>query len=135
VIPVEEVPDEHELYYRIHVNLVRDNGYRVRPNCFRDLGGGMSTDWSKYSTPDRTRSAKGDEKAPSYGIVALGVSGVRAIQHLSVIHAPLEGNDAHTNVHGLSTEDELLTQQRAELYDVCGRQWVIAPDDARQAQA
>jgi hypothetical protein len=88
----------------------------------------MSTDWSKYATPEGTRAGKALEKAPNYGVTALDVGLVRQIEQLSVVHAPTEENDAHTHVVGLAN-DELLTRQRAELYDACNRRWLIAPED------
>jgi hypothetical protein len=127
VIPVEEIPDADSLYYRVHVSLVKHNAGKVAPNCFRDSKGtGMSTNWSKYSTPERTRH-DGRDKASQYGIVELPVAAVRRIDELSVVHAPVDGNDAHSHVFGLGT-GELLTQQRAELYDACGRRWLLPPD-------
>jgi hypothetical protein len=129
VIPVETIPDDSQLYYRVHFKLVQHRAGKLAPNCFRDPGGGMSTDWSKYATPEQTRNASGAERANDYGIVALPVGPVRGIEELSVVHAPVEGNDAHAHVLGLST-GELLTQQRAELYDACGRDWLIPPGAA-----
>ena len=89
----------------------------------------MSTDWSKYATPEQTRAGKGIESAANYAVTSLPVGRVRRIELLSVVHEPTEDNDAHTHVLGLATEGELLTQQRAELYDACDRRWVIAPGD------
>jgi hypothetical protein len=89
----------------------------------------MSTDWSHFATPEQTRRAKGIDKAPNYGIAQLPVGDVRKIQDLTVVHEPVEGNDAHTHVFGLADDDnsELLTQQRADLYVACGRDWLIPP--------
>lgn len=88
----------------------------------------MSADWSKYSTPHETRARKGKDKAPNYGITAFQVGRVRQIEGLSVVHAPTDDNDSHSDVLGLS-KDELLTQQRSDLYDACDRRWLIAPED------
>jgi hypothetical protein len=128
VISPEEIPDGDQLYYRVHANFVLHTNGKLGPNCFKEKGGnGLSADWSKYSTPERTRNGMGVEKAANYGIVSLPVGVVRRIEALTVVHAPRETNDAHSLVQGLSTGDELLTQQRAELYDACGRAWLIAP--------
>jgi hypothetical protein len=127
LVPIEEIQDDAGLYYRVHITLT-DRG-RIRPNCFRDpKGDGMSTDWSKYATPAQTRLAKGAEKAMSYGVTELPVVRVRRIEQLTVIHAPVDGNDAHSSVHGLSVERELLTMQRHELYEACSRSWLIEPN-------
>jgi hypothetical protein len=128
VIPVEDIPDYHQLYYRVHVSFVKSTGGRLGPHCFRDpTGDGMSVDWSRYATPEQTRNGKGADKAPNYGIANLPVGRVRLIENLSVVHAPVEENDAHSHVLGLSTEAELLTRQRAELYDAAGGTWLIPP--------
>jgi hypothetical protein len=127
-IPIEEIPDDDSIYYRVHTNLVKTAGGKLGPNCFRDpTGDGMSTDWSKYATPQQTRLAKGHEKAIHYGVTGSVVGRVRQIEKLTVAHAPIDDNDAHTHVLGLSTDDELLTMQRAELYEACGRVWLLEP--------
>ena len=127
MVPIEEIQDDADLYYRVHITLT-DRG-QILPNCFRDTtGGGMSTAWSKYATPAQTRLAKGPEKAMNYGVTGLPVVKVRRIEQLTVIHAPVDGNDAHSNVHGLSVERELLTMQRHELYEACSRSWLIEPN-------
>ena len=64
----------------------------------------------------------------SYGVTGLPVGQVRRIEKLTVVHAPVEANDAHSHVHGLSTELELLTMQRHELYEACERSWLIEPN-------
>jgi len=90
----------------------------------------MSTDWSKYATPEQTRR-KGAKPPTDYGIAELPVGSVREIEALTVVHFPLDDNDAHSHVLGLSTAGEILTRQRFELYNACGRNWLIpagAPD-------
>lgn len=127
MIQFEHIPDTADLYYRVHISLT-DSG-KIRPNCFRDQKrDGMSTDWSKYRTPEQTRLGNGPEKAMSYGVTGLPVGQVRRIEELTVVHAPIEGNDAHSHVHGLAIDRELLTMQRYELYEACGRKWLIEPN-------
>ena len=116
MISVEDIPDEDSLYYRVHINLLKTLGGKLGPNCFRDPGGGMSSDWSKYSSPEQARARSGNDKAANYGVTGLQVGRVRQIEGLRIEHAPIDGNDAHAHVLGLG-KDELLTQQRAELYD------------------
>lgn len=50
----ESIPDESVLYMRVHRAMLNANGEPVL-DAFRDHGGGMSTDWEKYSTPAQTR--------------------------------------------------------------------------------
>ena len=98
--PIEEIPDADRLFMRVHQVFIR-NG-EVRSACFKDQprpGTGMSTDWSRYSTPERTRA--GGPKPPSlYAVVALNVGEVRRIPDQRVVHDPLTDNRAHTLVHG-----------------------------------
>ncbi len=132
MIPVEVIPDNADLHYRVHRNLVKTSGGRLGPNCFRDpTGEGLSTDWSKYKTAAQTRLSKGADKAIDYGVVTLPVGRVRGIQQLSVVHAPTNDNDAHSHILGISTTDEeLRTMQRSELYEACDRRWSIEPGAA-----
>lgn len=95
--PVEEIPDVDGLYMRVHRNHVRDG--EPIPGAFRDIGGGMSTDWNKYSTPQATRE-RGRKDPALYGIIQLPVGLVRTIDSLAVTHSPLEENRAHTDVIG-----------------------------------
>ena len=128
LIPVEDIPDADAAFYRVHWNFVRTAGGKLGPNCFRDpTGYGMSTDWSKYKTPQQTRLANGAEKAINYGVTGLQIGRVRQVERLTVVHAPTDDNDAHTHVLGLATDDELRTIQRVELYEACDRKWLIAP--------
>jgi hypothetical protein len=131
VIPPEEIPNADQLYYRVHVGFVKHANGKLRPNCFRDKNAdGMSTDWSKYATPEQTRR-RGAKQVTDYGIAGLPVEAVRLIEALTVVHVPRDNNDAHSHVLGLSTAAEILTRQRYELYNACGRDWLIpvgAPD-------
>lgn len=45
--PVEHIPDEGKLYYRVHKSYIQDG--QVIPGAFREIIDGMSTDWEKYS--------------------------------------------------------------------------------------
>ena len=98
---VEDVPNEDHLYMRVHKNYWRG---RVLPGVFREHGGGMSTDWCKYSTPETTRSRA--RKPSDNGVLSLPVGGVRSISGLSVMHTPdIEiNNRAHTDVKGIVCE-------------------------------
>ena len=72
----------------------------------------MSTNWSKYSSAENTKSD------PSDKIIVLNVGDVRRIRRgkdsndfMTVIHHPLKDdlvdNQAHTDVMGLETKSEL----------------------------
>lgn len=70
----------------------------MAPGCFRDQGGGMSTDWERYSTPEQTQ---GRATTPAdNGIISLSVGGIRKIPNLTVEHTPEDDNRAHTDVFG-----------------------------------
>lgn len=104
--PIEVIPNNSRLYYRIHQTFIR-NGKMV-PSVFKERGEGescgMSTDWEKYSTPEESRN-----RAPipeKNGIVSFIAGNLRDV-NLEVIHAPSNHNRAHTNVKGIDVESRL----------------------------
>lgn len=111
---VEHIPDEDSVYMRAHKDFLR-NGL-LQPGVFREHNGGMSVDWDKYCTPHETRSRA---KNPSVNaVIEMDVGKIRRIQALDVIHRPKPENRAHSEVIGLPTESENLTETRALLRDV-----------------
>lgn len=104
--PVEEIPDADRLYLRVHRQWLKKD--RIAPGFFQnrpdESTGAMSTDWSKYSTPEQTR---GRARRPELNaVIALLVHDVRSIPEQQVHHAPLQDhptipdNRAHTDVAG-----------------------------------
>ncbi len=92
----------------------------IPQGAFRDQGGGMSTDWEKYSTAEETRKRAQKSPPEDNGVLRLNVGGVRAINPLSVEHKPEPDNRAHTEVLGDKKKDpevRLRLQRLAE--------WVI----------
>ncbi len=94
----------------IHKNLLTPDG-DVPPNAFRDHGGGMSTDWSKYSTPAKTRERR--PKPTENLVVQMEVGRVRGIAGQSVEHSPLLENRAHTDVLGEKDTEARVMLRRA----------------------
>lgn len=101
--PIEQIPDEHLLYMRVHRNRIQKG--QPDAGIFQNHGEGenvgMSTDWSHYSRPEETIKRKLDE-TPAWrgGVIQMVVGIVRKIPKQTVEHAPLPGNRAHTNVKG-----------------------------------
>ena len=94
--PVESIPDGDDLFIAVHRVHIREGA--ILPGVFRDHGMGMSSDWSKYSTPQDSRSRR---KSPSdNAIIALQAGAVRAIRDLSVVHDPIPSNRAHAEIVG-----------------------------------
>ena len=126
----EEIPDAASLYYRVHINIVRDG--RLHPGVFQEQGASMSTDWDKYSTPQESRARA---RVPAKnGIVALDAARVRAIEELSIRHSPdlSRMNRAHTDILG-TPADEAATRiarnrVRTRLLRACHERWVIEPN-------
>jgi len=101
--PVEYIPNEDSLYMRVHRTWFKPNG-QISPGAFQNRGDGMSTDWSKYSTPEETRLRA--RKAPGdNAVVAMVVKDVRAVPGQQVEHTPLPQNQAHTDVRGEKDEE------------------------------
>ena len=110
--PVEHVPDGDNLYMRAHKNHFKQNG-NLAPGVFRlrPHEGGMSTDWSEYSTPDETRQ-RGRVPADN-AVLSLNVGMVRAIPQQTVAHTPLPANRTHTDVLGEKDEHARVFLRRA----------------------
>lgn len=92
----EPIPDNNYLYQRVHSTFVNDG--KLNPGVFSDHQGAMSTDWSKYSTPEKSRlRAKQPEKN---GIIQLMAGKIREIPNQQIEHEPENDNQAHTNIYG-----------------------------------
>jgi hypothetical protein len=116
--PVENIPDRDALFAR--VLQIHISHQKLQPGFFRPHNGGMSVDWSEYSTASETRArGAARRKLTDYGVVSLVVGAVRRIDGLLVKHDPLDDNRAHTNIWGLSAtsaiERALVTARRERL--------------------
>lgn len=109
--PIEEIPDQDTLYYRIHQSYVIKSN--LKPSAFGEIGDGMSTDWAKYSsTPlDARNRAKKTERN---GIISLKAGGLRQLK-LTVIHDPSKDNRSHSLVKGVDDTEIRLKL----LYKLC----------------
>jgi len=110
--PKETIPDEDFLYMRVH--RVHCSDGELEPDAFKDHQGGMSGDWSKYSTVldtlERATSDKNDN-----GVIQLNCGHIRAIPPLIVDHQPEPKNRAHTEVMGKkNTKVRLALLRKAE---------------------
>lgn len=113
--PKESIPDEGTLYMRAH-RVFLTSHRELRPGVFRDHGGGMSTDWCKYSTPAQTRARA---RVPEdNGVIRLHVKGVRHIEPLLVEHDPRPDNRAHTEVIGEKTPEVRLNLLRIARWEI-----------------
>jgi hypothetical protein len=117
--PVEQIPNEHFLFFRLHRNYMQFDD-EIPQGAFRDQDGGMSTDWEKYSRAEETQRRALKSPPEENGVLRLNVGGVREIKPLLVEHTLEPGNRAHTNVFGDKKKDpeaRLKLQRLAE--------WVI----------
>lgn len=123
--PVEHIPDSDRLFMRVHRNDIKDG--RPAVGVFRNRGegvdAGMSTDWSRYATPEET---KGRAPAPAKNaVIEMVVGDVRRIPEQVVEHAPdpERGNRAHTNVKGPKKANFAGTQVRYKFLSIW--RWAI----------
>lgn len=123
--PAEAIPDDDVLYLRVHrAHFLR--GEVLSPAFRNHPPGGLSTNWSRYSSPEETRSQA--RQAPeNYGVLGMNVGAVRAIPHQVVRHTPLPENRAHTDVLGPKEDVAILAGfQRACGYrGGTGHNWEI----------
>jgi len=101
--PVDPIPDEDRLYFRIHKKtFLLNNPERPPASAFTNTpkeGDNISTDWSKYATPEQCRelvskmvNAKGVPKNPNdYSVYSFGVGDVRNMKSITpeVLHDPI----------------------------------------------
>jgi hypothetical protein len=88
VWPVEPLPSEHKLFFRVHDSYIRNA--KLIPGVFREQGDGdekgMSTDWEKYSAAEETRARSKQPSKNSIGsFIVRDLLGIG----LRVVHAPL----------------------------------------------
>ena len=121
--PIEDIPDEDDLYYRIHKEFFEEDTIIIPSASFRPQGNSMSTDWNKYSTPEKLNQRA--KKPEDNRIVEMNVGDVRVIP-LIINHAPdyVEMNRAHTDVFGLiGLPKSKLSKIRTQLASLSS--WVI----------
>ena len=107
--PSENIPDNDLLYMRVFHIYVK--GDRVSLSVFKNMPtplDGMSTDWSRYSTPATTR-AGGNKPPADYHVIKMLVGSVRQIPNQIVEHTPdwEKQNRAHTDVWGNKNDEEV----------------------------
>src|SRR5260370_32795875 len=103
---------------RIHVNyLLRGETALGIRGAFKDHDGAMSTDWSKYGTPNATRHGSKTKPASEYAVVRMKVRDVLNIPGQEVIHTPdrVNKNRAHTDVTG----DKVSSEIRGLFLGIC----------------
>ena len=123
--PVEEIPDTHVLYLRVHDNNIIDG--KLIPGSFKEHGEGegkgMSTDWSEYST---AAQSLGRATVPEKNSIVSFIAGLIRYYELLINHAPLEMNRAHTNVKGADAD----VKKRLKLLNIYD--WELKSSHANQ---
>jgi hypothetical protein len=131
--PIEEIPNEDLLYYRIHaVNIDYEETHslkRIKLVAFDPHPKGstqMSTNWSKYSTPlELQQLAKNPEKN---GVVSFVAADVRSTPYpLQVIHDPISMEEFRNQAHALILDIPPRKNDigiRVKLRDICS--WEIS---------
>lgn len=116
----EEITDREDLFYRwVPHDFTKRDGRRIRAGAFgteADVEEGVSFDWNRYSTPERTlgRSQRPDIRA---GVVMTSAGKIWD-NELTVRHAPELNNQAHSLVKGTSE-----TRVRKTLASICS--WAL----------
>ena len=130
---VETVPDPDLIFLRVHKSQIDPDG-AVIPRAFEEHGGGMSTNWAKYATPESTRQQviKSQKEPKNYGVLSFVVGEVRQIEDTTVKHTPLPDNQSHTDVTGPGPKPQkpeklsvYQTMVRAKLAGICN--WCLHP--------
>ena len=123
---VDPSGNDYLLFRHIHKTYINDRDPKtISPSSFKDSDGtGISTDWSKYSTPRKTYKRPKRNPPEEYGIVRLKVREIRErdeLNKLTIEHNPkqktknYEGNQAHTNINGLLKYGYLIRETQVLL--------------------
>jgi hypothetical protein len=111
IFPTEDIPGGDSVFLRAHQTHFRDGD--LQPGVFKAQGGtGMSSDWSKYSSPEETKERA--KKPSENAVLRLGVGDIRNVPAfgLDVKHVPLlPSNRAHAETD-LPDKREDLTEVR-----------------------
>lgn len=107
----EQIPNQDHLFMRVHKTWRKADG-SLALSAFKDHGGGMSTDWQKYATPQETRRRA--KQPADNAVVTLHVGSVRQLPEQQVEHTPdIERNNrAHTDVFGKKDEEVRMKLRR-----------------------
>lgn len=122
-LPIEIIPDQDILYRRVHINLLQfSHGFdEIPPYAFKD-NNGISTEWNKYTTPEESQQRALEPN--KNGVIQIKVGFVKQFKYLSVDHAPIPQNRAHSNINGLkSYKKEDQTDIRKRLARMA--EWII----------
>ncbi len=115
--PQEQIPDDANLFMRIHRDWLLDNG-EVKPGFFRNIppDDGMSCDWDKYSTAAQTKERA---RNPNFnGVLQFAACDARSLPDQHLAHDPQQENRAHSQLFG-----EKTTEIRLKLKRLC--KWAI----------
>ena len=148
---IESIPDADSLYFRIHKQNVFDNKELkniIRPRAFCNTpasGSNMSTDWSKYATPQSTldhvskqyKTGKTEFKnTADFSVVRFSVGKIKEIdKNHHVLHDPIQNipeiigdpnNRAHAIVDGKISGDKEDSLEARVLF-VENAMWEILP--------
>jgi hypothetical protein len=153
--PIEEIPDNDYVFYRLHIRYSFSNSGKVKPKSFREReipgipeSKSMSTDWEKHSTSIECQNRVSAPHTPNdFCVVSFNVGSIRNIGP-TLHHDPLpnsyssEDNQAHTSIRGVEpsrSADDALDDALSyvESFDIQNQlaglfQWEILPTMAIQ---
>ena len=109
--PIETIPDSDSVFMRAHQTYYRDG--EPGPGVFTAKDGGMSVDWSKYSSAEETRQ-RAKNNPERNAVLSLPVGGVRQIDDLDTVHRPEPENRSHSEID-LPVDRETLAEVRVLL--------------------
>jgi hypothetical protein len=98
---VERIEDAHELLKAVSRAQVHDDF--PEPGVFVPLGAGISTSWSKHSTPQQCREIR--SRPHTNHVFALPVGRVRSLS-FTVTHTPKDWCRAHADISEVERDPE-----------------------------
>lgn len=116
VWPIEHIPDNNCVFMRAHRQHFSQG--ELGHGVFRRREEGLSVDWDRYSTAEKTRDRANSDPNDN-AVISLLVSSVRQIRPLAVKHDPISDppekrNRAHSLIRNLPKAAD-LTEARFKL--------------------
>ena len=100
---VEKIPDADSVFMRAQRMYFRDG--ELQPGVFQSHGGGMSVNWERYASAEKTKQ-QARKDADHNAVISMPVIGIRQIDELKVEHTPEPTNQAHSDVFGLPQKSQ-----------------------------
>ena len=144
---IEEIDNDSDLYIRVHRDFISSKDNKPKSSAFSNTpkdGDNLSSDWSKYCTPQSSRESIGNQKKRKDGtykdsslfyIWSLRVEKVRndinpsqEIKHDPVYNNPEDEYIPNNRAHSIIVGDKPINNAEFRVGMLKFGKWAIGPD-------